>query len=49
MEQRWQMTHNYANKLIRAAEVVGNLGTIVPILPTTETQARPLTKLDPEQ
>ena len=48
-EQRWQMTDNYANKLIGAAEVVGNLGTIVPVLPATESQARPLTKLDPEE
>ena len=48
-ERRWQMTRDYANKLIGAAEVVGNLNTIVSILPATESQARPLTKLEPEQ
>lgn len=41
--ERWGMKHNYANKLIAASKVVNNLGTIVPILPATETQARPLT------
>lgn len=34
---RWGMARNYANKMIAAAEVVGNLGTIVPILPAAET------------
>jgi hypothetical protein len=33
--KRWGWQRNYANKLIRAAEVVENLGTIVPILPAT--------------
>lgn len=49
-QQRWQMTPDYANKLVGAAGVVGNLeagNTIV--LPTTESQARPLTRLEPEQ
>jgi hypothetical protein len=40
---------NYANKMIAATEVVGNLGTMVPILPENERQARPLTHLEPEQ
>jgi hypothetical protein len=44
--EKWGMNRNYANKLIVAAEVVGNLGTIVP-KPTTESQARPLAKLEP--
>lgn len=48
-QERWSIKLNYANKLISAAEVVENLGTIVPILPATETQARPLTRLAPEQ
>lgn len=47
-QERWGMQRNYANKVIAAAEVIGNLGTIVPILPITESQARPLTKLSPE-
>lgn len=46
---RWQMTRAYADRLIGAAEVVGNLTPIGVVLPTTESQARPLTKLEPEQ
>lgn len=45
--ERWQMGRNYASKMIAAAEVVLNLGTIVPILPTAESQARPLVSLPP--
>jgi hypothetical protein len=52
-EKRWQMTYSYANKLMAASEVVGNLTTenrtIVHVLPQTESQARPLAKLEPEQ
>ena len=47
--ERWNMERNYANKLILAAEVVERLGTIVHILPATESQVRPLTSLEPEQ
>lgn len=47
--ERWQMARNYANKLIAASEAVANLGTTVPILPITESQARPLTRLEPDQ
>jgi hypothetical protein len=45
--ERWGMGRNYPNRLIQAAEVVKNL---VPIgtIPQTETQARPLTRLEPE-
>jgi hypothetical protein len=43
------MQRRYANRLIAAAEVVDNLGPIGPILPTTETQARPLAHLEPDQ
>ena len=46
-QKRWGMQRNYANKMIAASEVIQNLGTIVPILPTTESQVRPLTKLEP--
>lgn len=45
--ERWGMARNYANKIVAAAEVVKNLGTIVPISPTNEAQTRPLTKLEP--
>lgn len=47
--ERWGWGRNYTNKLISSAEVVNNLGTIVPILPATESQARPLTMFEPEQ
>jgi hypothetical protein len=49
VEKRWRMTPNYSYKLIAAAEVVGNLCTIVQTLPATESQARPLTGLPPDQ
>jgi hypothetical protein len=45
---RWEIARNYANKLIAAAEVASNLGTIVPS-PTHESQVRPLASLEPEQ
>lgn len=48
-QQRWGMQRRYANRLIAAAEVVENLGPIGPILPATESQARPLTKLEPDE
>jgi hypothetical protein len=47
--ERWGVTRNYANKMIAASEVMERLGTIVPILPTSEAQARPLTRLEPLQ
>lgn len=47
---RWDMGRNYVNKQVAATTAVNNLGTIVPILPTTESQCRPLTYLTtPEQ
>jgi len=47
---RWDMDRNYTNKLIASASVVKSLGTTVPIQPTNERQARPLTKLEtPEE
>jgi hypothetical protein len=47
--ERWGMVQQSATRLIRAAEVVKNLQS-EPIgsLPTTESQARPLTRLEPE-
>lgn len=47
---RWGFTDRRARMLMSAAEAVSNIqiGTIVPILPATESQARPLTKLEPE-
>ncbi len=45
--EQWGMARNYANKMIAATAVVSNIG-MGTIVPTTESQARPLTKLEPE-
>ena len=42
------MKRNYANKLISASEVIYNIGDMGTIVPTTESQTRPLTSLEPE-
>lgn len=47
-QKRWQFQRNYANKLIASAGVVQNIG-MGTIVPKTESQARPLTKLPPEK
>jgi hypothetical protein len=47
-QARWNMSRPRAYQMIDAAEVVNNLSTIVDILPTRESQVRPLTKLPPE-
>lgn len=47
LTQRWNMTPQHAGRLISAAEVAGNLEPIGSI-PVTESQARPLTSLEPE-
>jgi hypothetical protein len=44
---KWGMNPRYANRVIGAALVIENLGPMGPN-PTTERQARPLTKLPPE-
>lgn len=48
---RWGMTDRRARQLMGAAETIALLqtGTIVPVLPSTESQARPLTQLEPAQ
>lgn len=48
---RWGFTYEYARLTMRAARVVTNLEenpTIVGFLPATESQARPLTRLEPD-
>ena len=45
-KDRWGMRKEYANKLIGASKVVTNLNPIG-FTPSTESQARPLTKLNP--
>ena len=46
--ERWGFTGRFANYQIQAAQVVKNLGTIVPVLPATESQARILAGLQPD-
>ena len=46
--EKWSMTRRYANNLIASTKVIENLGTIVPIQPTAESQVRPLTDLPPQ-
>jgi len=48
--ERWGFTDRRARMLMSAAETVGVLetGTTVPVLPSTERQARPLTALPPD-
>lgn len=41
------MSKTHANRMIDSAEVVGNL-TPIGVIPATESQARPLTVLEPE-
>lgn len=46
--ERWGLSRPRAYQLLEAAEVVNNVSTIVDIAPATESQARPLTRLEPE-
>lgn len=43
---KWAMPRRHVNRMIAASETVSNLGPIGPI-PQTESQARPLTNLEP--
>lgn len=45
---KWGMQKSNAYRLVSAAEVISNLSPIGDILPQTESQARPLTKIEPE-
>lgn len=47
-QTRWSFTRMRASQLIAAAEVVENVNNCLQI-PKTESQARPLTQLEPEQ
>lgn len=46
--EKWAFSRQRAHQLIESSEVVGNLSTMVDILPATERQARPLVGLPPE-
>ena len=45
--ERWGMSKRHSNRMIEAANVIDNLGPIG-LIPQTESQARPLAKLDPD-
>lgn len=47
--KRWGFSRIHAHRLIEAAEVSGNLLPIGNKMPTTESQARPLAQLEPDQ
>lgn len=46
--ERWGMSKTHANRLIEAAEVSENV-TPIGVIPTSESQARPLARLEPPQ
>ena len=46
--ERWRLSRPRAYELLNAASVVANVSAIADIVPTTESQARPLTRLEPE-
>lgn len=46
--EKWGMSKRHADRLVGSAAVAANLGPIGPV-PTTESQARPLTKLPPAE
>lgn len=46
--ERWGVEKSQTYRLIDAAKVVSNLSPIGEVLPRTESQARPLAKLEPE-
>lgn len=48
-QQRWNFERRHAYRLIDSAEVVANVSAATQTLPVSESQARPLTKLEPEQ
>lgn len=48
-QSRWNMTRQHANRLVASAEVLRNLEPIGSTLPASESQARPLAQLPPDQ
>jgi hypothetical protein len=47
--QRWGIERAHAYRLINASKVAGNVSPIGDIQPTSESQVRPLAKLEPEE
>ena len=48
-KEKWKMSKPYATQMIQAAKVRENLVAIATVLPKTESQARSLTYLSPEE
>jgi hypothetical protein len=48
-QHRWSVSRPYAYQLMDASMVVENVSAIADIVPTNEAQARPLTRLQPEE
>lgn len=48
-QSRWNMTRQHVNRLVASAAVIRNLEPIGSILPSSESQARPLAQLPPAQ
>jgi hypothetical protein len=48
-QERWEFSKRHCDRLIASAGVLEKLGPIGPILPASESQARPLTTIDLEQ
>ncbi len=46
--ERWNLSRPQAYRLIDAATVVSNVSNLETLVPATESQARPLTRLEPE-
>jgi len=48
-QDKWQLSKTHVNRLVQSSKVVQNIEmTPIGVKPQTETQARPLTKLEPE-
>jgi hypothetical protein len=46
-DSRWQFSKTHCNRFISSADVICNLTPIGAVMPNSESQVRPLTKLDP--
>jgi hypothetical protein len=47
-KDKWGVSRIHAHRLVESAEVISNLLPVGNILPDSERQARPLTKIEPE-
>lgn len=48
-KSKWDFTGSYARYLMLSAGVMDNIKTVTIVTPSTESQARPLSKLEPDQ